>query len=121
MMSATAFSIDLRVMMSRDLRLRRTASTSTRADSAEESAFSASGEAICEEPSRLMPRASKEDDIVLAVYMPPHAPTDGQAFFSMPMKSSSFILPAVYAPTASKADTMVRSCPFHLPGLMVPA
>jgi hypothetical protein len=42
----------------------------------------------------LMPSASNEEDIVFAVYMPPHAPTDGQAFFSMPMKSSSLILPA---------------------------
>ena len=68
-----------------------------------------------------MPSASNDDDMVLAVYMPPHAPTDGQAFFSMPTKSSSLILPAVNAPTASNADTMVRSWPFQLPGLMVPA
>ncbi len=58
--------------------------------------------------------------MVLAVYMPPQAPTLGQAFFSMPWKSSSLILPAANEPTASKADTMVRSLPFHLPGLMVP-
>ena len=95
--------------------------TSTSADSAAESAFSGSGEDICEEPSRLMPMASNDEDIVFAVYMPPQAPTDGQAFFSMPTKSSSDILPAVNAPTASKADTMVRSCPFQRPGLMVPA
>ena len=58
--------------------------------------------------------------MVLAVYMPPQAPTLGQAFFSMPSKSSSLILPAVNAPTASNALTMVRSWPFQLPGLMVP-
>ena len=81
----------------------------------------ASGEAICEEPSRLMPSASNDEDIVLAVYMPPHAPTLGQAFLSMPSKSSFAILPAVKAPTASNATTMVRSWPFQLPGLMVPA
>src|SRR5262245_3045625 len=112
--------MDFRVMMSRGLRFLFTASTSTLADSAAESAFSTSGAASCEEPSRLMPSASKEDDMVLPVYMPPQAPTDGQAFFSMPMKSSSLILPALYEPTASNADTMVRSTPFHLPGLMVP-
>jgi hypothetical protein len=33
---------------------------------------------------RLIPSASNDEDIVFAVYMPPHAPTDGQAFFSMP-------------------------------------
>ena len=63
-----AFSIDLRVMMSRGFRSRLTALASTRADSAAESAFSRSGEAICELPSRLMPSASNDDDIVLAVY-----------------------------------------------------
>ena len=35
-----------------------------------------------------MPSASNEDDMVFAVYMPPQAPTLGQAFFSMPSKSS---------------------------------
>ena len=75
MTSAIAFSIDLRVMMSRGLRSFLIASTSTRADSAAESAFSASGAAICDEPSRLMPSASNDERIVLAVYMPPHAPT----------------------------------------------
>jgi hypothetical protein len=52
--------------------------------------------------------------------MPPQAPTLGQAFFSMPTKSSCESLPALKEPTASNADTMVRSWPFHFPGLMVP-
>ena len=82
--SAIAFSIDLRVMMSRGFRSRLIASTSTRADAAAESAFSGSGDAICDEPSRLMPSASNDDDIVLAVNMPPHAPTVGHAWCSMP-------------------------------------
>src|SRR3954469_1919867 len=102
-----AFSMDLRVMMSRGRRFFFTASTSTRADASDESAFSGSGEASCDEPSRLMPSASKDEDMVLAVYMPPQAPTLGQAFFSMPTKSSSLILPAAKDPTASNADTMV--------------
>ena len=59
--------------------------------------------------------------MVLAVNMPPQAPTLGQALCSMPLKSSSESLPPQNEPTASKADTMVRSWPFHLPGLMVPA
>ena len=82
--SAIAFSIDFRVMMSRGFKSRLIASTSTRADSAAESAFSPSGEAICELPRRLMPSASNDEDIVFAVYMPPHAPTLGQALRSMP-------------------------------------
>ena len=73
--SEIAFSIDLRVMMSRGFRSFLTASTSTRADCAAESAFSESGEAICDDPSRLIPSASNADDIVLAVYIPPQAPT----------------------------------------------
>src|SRR5436305_1415046 len=92
MTSAIAFSIDLRVMMSRGLRSFFTASTSTRADSAAESAFAVSGAASCDEPSRLMPSASKEELMVLAVYWPPQAPTLGQAFFSMPSKSSRDII-----------------------------
>jgi hypothetical protein len=47
--------------------------------------------------------------MVLAVNMPPHAPTLGQAFFSMPSKSSRLNLPAENAPTASKALAMVRT------------
>src|SRR6478752_9177868 len=112
--------MDLRVMIWRGLRSCLIAATRTRPDSAAESAFSASGEAICEEPSRLMPSASKDELMVLAVYMPPQAPTLGQAFFSMPVKSSALILPALKEPTASNAETMVRSLPFHLPGLIVP-
>ena len=58
--------------------------------------------------------------MVLAVYMPPQAPVVGQALRSMPSKSSSLMRPALIAPTASKAEMTDRSCPFHLPGLMVP-
>src|SRR5882672_10924617 len=108
-------------MMSRGRMFLRIAFIRTFADSAEESAFSLWGEAICEEPSRLMPRASYEDDMVFAVNWPPQAPTDGQAFFSIPSKSSCDILPAARAPTASNAETMVSFCPFQVPGRMVPA
>src|SRR5437899_8333704 len=120
MITATAFSIDLRVMMSGGFRSRLTASTSTRADSAAEPVFSSSGFAIVDEYSRDMPSASNEDDIVFAVYIPPQEPDDGQAFFSIPSKSSCDIRPAVNSPTASNADTMVKSLPFQWPGLMVP-
>jgi len=91
------------------------------ADAAELSAFSGSGEASCELPRSDKPSASNDDDIVLAVYWPPHAPTVGQAFFSMPRRSSSDILPATNAPTASNGLTMVSFWPFQKPGLIVPA
>ena len=71
-------------MMSRGFRSRLIASTSTRPDSAAESAFSESGDAICELPRRLIPSASNDEDIVFAVYIPPHAPTLGHALRSMP-------------------------------------
>ena len=67
-----------------------------------------------------MPSASNDELIVLAVYMPPHEPVDGHAFFSTPLKSSSDMRPAVNSPTASNDDTMVRSRPFQLPGRIVP-
>ena len=92
----------------------------TRADCAAEPTFSSSGLAMVDEYSSDMPSASNDDDMVLAVYMPPHDPDDGQALRSMPSKSSFDMRPAVNSPTASNADTMVRSLPFQLPGLMVP-
>src|SRR4051794_37293249 len=101
MITATAFSIDLRVMMSRGFRSRLTASTSTRADSAAEPTFSSSGFAIVDEYNSDIPSASNEDDMVFAVYIPPQEPDDGQAFFSMPSKSSCDMRPAVNSPTAS--------------------
>ena len=58
-----------------------------------------------------MPSASKDELIVLAVYMPPQEPLPGMARFSIWQKSSSLILPALNWPTASKTETMFRSCP----------
>ncbi len=75
---------------------------------------------MVDEYSSDMPSASNDELIVLAVYMPPHEPEVGQALRSTPSKSSSLMRPAVNSPTASNDDTMVRSLPFQLPGLMVP-
>ena len=47
--------------------------------------------------------------MVLAVYMPPHDPEDGQALRSMPSKSSCDIRPAVNSPTASKAERRLEN------------
>jgi hypothetical protein len=51
------------------------------------------------------PKASIADAMVLAVYMPPHAPGPGQAFATTPLKSSSEISLACFLPSASKAET----------------
>jgi hypothetical protein len=62
-----------------------------------------------------MPSASNEDDMVLAVYMPPQEPDDGQALRSMPSKSSCDMRPAVNSPTASKARRWSGPCPSSCP------
>ena len=52
-------------------------------------------------PLSPIPRASVRQFILLAVYMPEHEPHVGHVFSSYSLRSSSLILPAVYAPTAS--------------------
>ena len=68
-----------------------------------------------------MPRASPTAAIVLAVYMPPQAPSPGQIARSMRSTSSRVILPARQAPTASKASMIVTSWPSTWPGMIDPA
>ncbi len=58
--------------------------------------------------------------MVLAVYMPPQAPAPGQACLMMPLNSSGLMLPLVFLPQASKAETMSRDCPSYFPAAMVP-
>src|SRR5258708_18796152 len=82
--------------------------------------FSSSSAAIVDELGSDMPTASTDEDIVFAVYMPPHAPTPGSAFLSMHSKSSFDILPAVQEPTDSNTETSCRPWPLHFPGLIVP-
>lgn len=60
-----------------------------------------------------MPSASNADDMVLAVYMPPHEPVPGMARISISRRSSSLRLPAAFWPTASNTLTMLRSWPFQ--------
>ena len=62
-----------------------------------------------------MPRASPMEAIVFAVYMPPQAPSPGQIARSMRSRSSRLILPALQAPTASKASMIVTS--FSVPSV----
>ncbi len=73
------------------------------------------------EPGSDMPSASPTAAIVLAVYMPPQAPSPGQIARSMRSTSSRVIRPARQAPTASKASMIVTSCPSTCPGMIEPA
>ncbi|PQM46083.1 hypothetical protein C1Y40_03753 [Mycobacterium talmoniae] len=64
--------------------------------------------------------------MVLAVYMPPHAPSPGQMARSMASTSSRGISPRAQAPIASNASMIVtsRSVPsdsFARPGRIEPA
>ena len=68
-----------------------------------------------------MPSASATEAIVLAVYMPPQAPSPGQMARSIRSTSSRVILPARHAPTASKASMIVTSRPSTWPGMIEPA
>ena len=55
--------------------------------------------------------------MVLAVYMPPQLPGPGIAVRSISSRPASETLPAAWAPTASKTETMSRR---FSPGRMVP-
>ena len=59
-------------------------------------------------PGSDMPRASAALAMVLAVYMPPQAPSPGQVAFSMAVRSSRLISPRAQAPTPSKTSMIVR-------------
>ncbi len=73
------------------------------------------------EPGSDIPSASPTEAIVLAVYMPPQAPSPGQMARSIRSTSSRVIFPARQAPTASNASMMVTSWPSTEPGIVEPA
>jgi hypothetical protein len=73
-----------------------------------------------------MPRASAALAMVLAVYIPPQAPSPGQIARSMASTSARDIKPRAQAPTASKASMIVTSISvpsdnLALPGRIDPA
>ena len=115
-----AFSIDLRVMISRGNILLRMALTRILPASSVFSPFSGATADMVEEYIGLIPIASKAEDMVLAVYIPPQEPAPGQALRSTDINLTSSIRPALYCPTASKALTTVRSSPSKCPGSIVP-
>ena len=55
--------------------------------------FSGSSAGMLELYGRVMPIASAAEAIVLAVYIPPHAPAPGQALRTMSNRSSSVARP----------------------------
>ncbi len=67
-----------------------------------------------------MPSASATDAMVLAVNMPAHEPSVGQALRSMASKSASEMVPEALAPTASNTLTMSSAWPLWWPGRMLP-
>src|SRR5688572_9545855 len=74
--------------------------------------FSSLNAGFDDEYGKLIPSASIAEDMVLAVYIPPHAPALGQDCFTMFLKSSADKLPAIFCPSASKAEIILRSCPW---------
>ena len=72
------------------------------------------------EPGSDMPSASPIDAIVLAVNMPAHEPSVGQACISISPSSFSVMVPAAHAPTASNTLVMSRATPLRWPGRIDP-
>src|SRR5690606_18090796 len=95
MIRATALAIASRVIMSRGLRFLFMASSNTRPEAAALVTFSASVLAMVDDPSNDIPSASKDALMVLAVYMPPQDPLEGQAYRSMASNSTASIRSAV--------------------------
>ena len=118
--TAIAFSNASLVMIIRGVMPRRimftTASPARRASSSRRLSI-AGGEAV---PGSDMPIASAIELIVLAVNMPPQAPSPGQALRSISPSSSSVIVPIAHAPTASNTLVMSSDVPWWSPGMIEP-
>ncbi len=71
-------------------------------------------------PGSVMPSASAQADMVLAVYIPAHDPAPGQAARSTASRSAADTSPAACPPTASNTSWMVSVRPRAWPGRMVP-
>ena len=116
--TAMAFSNACLVMIMRGVMPRRsmltTASPARRASSSRRPSI-AGGDAV---PGSDMPIASAMELIVLAVNMPPHAPSPGHALRSISPSSSSVILPSAHAPTASNTLVMSSATPLCSPGMI---
>ena len=71
-------------------------------------------------PLSPMPRASVKQFMELAVYIPEQEPQVGQVFSSNSLTSSSVIVPAAWAPTASNMEDRLLFCPFTCPASIGP-
>ena len=71
-------------------------------------------------PLSPMPSTSVRQFMLLAVYMPEQEPQVGHALFSNSLTSSSDILPAAYAPTASNMLERLVLWPLTWPASMGP-
>ena len=58
--------------------------------------------------------------MVLAVNWPPQEPAEGHATYSSSCRSSALMVPALWAPTASKRSCTVTSLPRNRPGRIEP-
>ena len=121
MTTAMAFSSDFFVMMSRVVMPWRSISTTASPERRANPSRRRSTAGGAAEPGRLIPIASAAEAIVLAVYMPPHAPSPGQIARSISSTSSRVISPRAHAPTASKASMIVTSRSPTRPGRIEPA
>jgi len=72
------------------------------------------------DPGIDMPRASPIELIVLAVNMPPHAPSPGHAVRSISSSSSGVMAPSAQAPTPSNTLVMSVASPLCSPGIVDP-
>ena len=124
--TAMAFSNASLTMTSRAVMPRRSISTTASPDRRAKPSRRRSVAGGAALPGSDMPSASAALAIVLAVYMPPQAPSPGQIARSIASTSSRLIRPLAQAPTASKASMIVtcRSVPsdiLAIPGRIVPA
>ena len=126
MTTAMAFSNASLVMIWRAVIPRRSISTTASPDLRAKPSRRRSVAGGAAEPGIDIPMASATEAMVLAVYMPPQAPSPGQMARSMASTSARDILPAAQAPTASNASMIVtvRSEPSEslaIPGRIEPA
>ena len=115
--TAIAFSKAGLVMMSRAVMPWRSSSTTASPDLCAYMSRRRSVAGGAAEPGRDMPRASPTDAMVLAVNIPPHAPSPGQMARSIRSTSSWDMSPRAHAPTASNASMIVTS--FSVPSVSV--
>ena len=117
---AAAFSIASRVTMCDGRTSSRSSRIASRPHSSAASPLPRLSAGIPFSPAGLMPRKSSAVDMVLAVNWPPQAPAPGHAADSTSCSSAASIVPAAYAPTASKTSWMVMSRPRNVPGAIEP-